>query len=50
MKVIVKIDDSLSKEEIQSWIDDILLKTPGVMSAHIACDGCTCEAVDEGDK
>ena len=43
MKVIVKVDDSVSKDEVQSWIDDVLMETPCVLSAHVACDGCTCE-------
>ena len=43
MKVIVKVDDSVSKDEVQSWIDDVLMETPCVLSAHIACEGCTCE-------
>ena len=47
MKVIVKIADSLSKEEIQSWINDVLLETPGILSAHIACEGCTCGVIEE---
>lgn len=47
MKVIVKVDDSVSKEEVQSWIDDVLLETPCVLSAHIACEGCTCGVIDK---
>ena len=50
MKVIVKVDDSVSKEEVQSWIDEVLLETPCVMSAHIACEGCTCGAVMNGTE
>ncbi len=50
MKVIVKIDDSVSKEEVQSWIYDILLATPCVIDAHIACEGCTCGAITTGKE
>lgn len=42
MNVIVKIDDSVSQQEIQSWIDEVLLKMPPVIDAHIACGSCTC--------
>lgn len=42
MKVIVNIDDSVSREEIQNWIDEVVMKMPPVMDAHIACNSCTC--------
>lgn len=44
MKVIVEIDDSVSREDVQDWIDKVLMPNPAVFGAHIACTGCTCEA------
>lgn len=43
MKVIVQIDDSVSKEEVQNWIDEVLMPNPAVFWAHIACDNCKCD-------
>lgn len=50
MKVIVIINDDVSKEEIQNWIDEDLLEKPCVRDAHIACDGCTCGSVNKEEK
>ena len=47
MKVIVKINDDVSKEEVQNWIDEVLLENPCVKDAHIACAGCTCGVVEK---
>ena len=43
MKVIVEIDHSVSRDEIQNWIDDVLMNNPAIYSAHIACNDCTCD-------
>ena len=42
MKIVIETDDSVSKEDIQEWINETKENTPGIKDIHIACNNCKC--------